>query len=168
MNMTDNTEIKTLIKTFEMARNLSKFYISKINGIDLKKRYEIGGVKLNSAYWLMAHLVWTEHFLIIEGVGGESLGIEWLNDFGFGSTGEDVPNGPAIGEVLNTLDEVHAKAIEILNSMTDEMLDSDNNIEATFGGSKSKRTVIMHAIRHEPMHIGQLSWILKISGTKMR
>jgi uncharacterized damage-inducible protein DinB len=155
--MPNNTEVQTLIKTYEMTRNLSKFYISKIEGIDLKKNYELNGIRLNSAYWLMAHLVWTEHFLIIEGVGGESMGNEWINDFGFGSNGEDAEGAPPIDEVLKTLDEV-----------SDEMLETENNIEATFGGSKSKRTVIMHAIRHEPMHIGQLSWILKANGVMMR
>ncbi len=167
MKMTENERVQTLIRTYEMARNLSKFYISKLNGIDIKKRYEVNGVKLNSAYWLLAHLVWTEHFLIVEGVGGDSMGIEWINDFGFGSAGEEVPIEPPLEEVLKTLDEVHSRALEILNGMTDEMLESQNNIEANFGGSKNKANVIMHAIRHEPMHIGQLSWILKINGIKM-
>lgn len=165
--MKNNLRTQTLIEAFEMARNLSKFYISKIDGIDLKKEYEINGTKLNSAYWILAHTVWTEHFLIIEGIGGQSMGIEWLNDFGFGSEPEKIKNGPSVDEIKLRLEEVHKKAIEILNSMTDEMMQANNNIEANFGGSNSKESVLMHAIRHEPMHIGQLSWILKINGVKM-
>jgi uncharacterized damage-inducible protein DinB len=164
--MEDNLRTQTLIKAFEMARNLSKFYISKLDVIDLKKEYEIKGVKLNSAYWILAHTVWTEHFLIIEGIGGESLGIEWLNDFGFGSSPEAIKNGPSYEEIMKRMEDVHQKAVEILNSMTDEQMQEDNNIEASFGGSNSKESVLMHAIRHEPMHIGQLSWILKINGVK--
>ncbi len=165
--MPDNIRIQTLLKNYEMVRNLTKFYLSKMQGLDYKKQYEIDGIKLNSAYWLIAHLVWTEHFLIIEGIGGESMGIEWLNDYAIGTSVDDINNGPAIDEVLAKLDEVHKRAIEILNSMSDEQLDAENNIEANFGGQKTKETVIMHAIRHEPMHIGQISWILKVNGISL-
>lgn len=165
--MPDNIRIQTLLKNYEMVRNLTKFYLSKMQGLDFRRQYEIDGVKLNTAYWLIAHLVWTEHFLIIEGIGGESMGIEWLNDYAIGTSAGDINNEPAVEEVLAKLDEVHTRAIEILNGMTDEQLDSENNIEANFGGRKTKETVFMHAIRHEPMHIGQISWILKANGISL-
>ncbi len=165
--MANNIKVKTLIDTYEMARRLSNFYISQLEGLDLKKQYEINGVKMNSAYWIVAHLAWTEHFLIIEGIGGDSIGIEWLNDFGFGSAPDDVKNEPSYEDVLKTLSEIHAKAIEVLNNLSDEELEQENNINANFGGKTNKEVVIMHAIRHEPMHIGQLSWILKVNGIKM-
>jgi len=165
--MADNIKVQTLVKAYDMMRNLSKFYISKLSGLDLKKQHEIDGMKLNSAYWLIAHLVWTEHYLIIEGIGGESMGIEWLNDFAIGTSLDDLKNGPKIEEVLAKLDEVHKRAIEILSNMTDEQLQAENNIEANFGGQRSKENVLMHAIRHEPMHIGQISWILKANGISL-
>ncbi|MEO8513288.1 MAG: DinB family protein [Ignavibacteria bacterium] len=165
--MENNTRTQTLIKAYEMARNLSKFYISNLDGLDLSKVYEINGIKMNSAYWILAHLVWTEHFLIIEGIGGDSLGIEWLNDFGFGSEPDKIVNPPSVDEVKSKLEAVHERAIKILNGMTDEQMQSENNIEANFGGSNTKECVLMHAIRHEPMHIGQLSWILKVNGIKL-
>ena len=150
-----------------MARNLTNYYISKTDGIDIHKVYEVNGVKMNSAYWILAHLTWTEHFLIIEGIGGESLGIEWLDDFGFGSEPDKVENPPDIEEVRKRYEEVHNKAMEILNNMSDEQMEADNNIEANFGGSKDKFHVLMHAIRHEPMHVGQISWILKANGIRL-
>lgn len=162
-----NEKTQTLIQTYQMARNLSNYYISKMDGINIHKVYEVNGVKMNSAYWILAHLVWTEHFLIIEGIGGESMGIEWLNDYGFGSVPDEIKNQPSIEEVKKRFEEVHSKAMDILNSMTDELMEAENNIEANFGGSKDKFHVLMHAIRHEPMHIGQLSWILKVNGIKL-
>ncbi len=165
--MAENIKTQTLIQTYKMARNLSKYYISKLEGLDIHKVYEIGGVKVNSAYWIIAHLVWTEHFLIIEGIGGESMGIEWLNDFGYGSIPEEIKNPPPIEEVNIRFEEVHEKAMELLNKMTDEMMLSENNIDAEFGGSKDKLHVLMHAIRHEPTHTGQLSWILKANGIRL-
>ena len=162
-----NIKTQLLIQTYQMARNLSKYYISQMEGIDIHKVYEVNGVKMNSAYWILAHLVWTEHFLIVEGIGGESMGIEWLNDFGFGCAPDEIKNPPAIEEVKKRFEEVHTKAIEILNSMTNEQMKAENNIEANFGGSRDKLHVLMHAIRHEPMHIGQLSWILKANGIRL-
>jgi hypothetical protein len=162
-----NVKVKTLTDTYGMARRLSDFYISKLEGLDLHKQYEINGVKMNSPYWLIAHLCWTEHFLIIEGIGGTSMEIEWLNDFCFGSAPEDVKNNPAYEEVLKTREEIHTKAIEILNNLQDEELAHENNINANFGSKTNKEVVLMHAIRHEPMHIGQISWILKANGIKL-
>ena len=162
-----NTKTQLLIQTYQMARNLSKYYISKMEGIDIHKVYEVNGVKMNSAYWILAHLVWTEHFLIVEAIGGESMGIEWLNDFGFGCAPDEIKNPPPLEEVKKRFEEVHAKALEILNNMTDELMESDSGLEDAFGGSRDKLHVLMHAIRHEPMHIGQLSWILKANGIRL-
>lgn len=165
--MENKIKVKTLVSAFEMVRNLSDFYISKLEGVDIKKQFEINGVKMNSAYWLVAHLAWTEHFLIIEGIGGDSLGIEWLNDYAFGSSPGDATNEPSYEEVLETLKRIHTKAFEILNNFSDDELEQENNINAVFGGKNTKGVVLMHAIRHEPMHIGQLSLILKANGIKM-
>lgn len=165
--MENNIRVKTLAAAYEMARNLSNFYISKLEGIDVKSVYEVNGVKMNSAYWLVAHLAWTEHFLIIEGIGGDSMSIEWLNDFGFGAAPDDIKFDPSYEEVLSTLKKIHLRAMEIINNLSDDELEQENNINANFGGKTNKEVVLMHAIRHEPMHIGQISWILKANGVKM-
>ena len=57
--------------------------------------------------------------------------------------------------------------MEIIRGMSDEELEKDNYFNFTIGGSKSKKALIMHAIRHEPMHIGQLSLILKANDAKL-
>ncbi|MEZ4823208.1 MAG: hypothetical protein R2942_12670 [Ignavibacteria bacterium] len=44
-----------------MVRGLSIFYLSNLSKIDIDKRIEADGIKYNSAYWIAAHLVWTEH-----------------------------------------------------------------------------------------------------------
>jgi uncharacterized damage-inducible protein DinB len=95
------------------------------------------------------------------------MNIEWLNDYGFGSNPDEASNKPPFEKVLIKLDEVHKKAIQVLKNTKDEELEEQNHISASFGGKNTKQAVIMHAIRHEPMHIGQISWILKLSGIKM-
>jgi uncharacterized damage-inducible protein DinB len=111
--------------------------------------------------------VWTEHFLLVKGIGDKSMDIPWLDEYGFGSDPEEVKTKPDFEEIMKKRDEVHKKAMAILMNLPDEELDKPNHINATFGGINNKRVVIKHAIRHEPMHIGQLSWILKVNGVKM-
>lgn len=165
--MNSKTEAQILGEAYESVRNLTKFYLSKLDGVDLHQQLEINGKKFNSPYWIVAHLVWTEHSLIIRGLGNQSLDIPWLEDFSIGSDSEKIKNKPAYEEVLKKLDEVHLVAMNIINSLSDEQLDGENHIDVTFGGVNSKRSVLRHAIRHEPMHIGQISWILKVNGIKM-
>ncbi len=160
------SESEILADVYEKVRSLSKMFIGGLKDVDVEKRLEADNVKFNSAYWIVAHLVWTEHFLIIEGIGGEDMKIDWLNEYGFGSDPEKVKTKPSFEEILKKLDEVHIKAVEIIRGLSDKQLEEDNFIDANFGGSKAKRNVITHAIRHEPMHIGQISWILKSNGIK--
>ncbi|MCB0726405.1 MAG: DinB family protein [Ignavibacteriae bacterium] len=158
------SESEILAEVYEMVRGLSIFYLSNLSKIDIDKRIEADGIKYNSAYWIAAHLVWTEHSLILNGIAGEDMKIDWLNDYAYGCDPDKIKNKPPIEEVLKTMDEVHEKALTVIKNQTDEQLDEDNLFGESFGGSKSKRTLIIHAIRHEPMHIGQLSWILKSNG----
>lgn len=163
----DKTESQILCEVYERVRALSKMFIASLKDIEVDNRLEINNTKFNSAYWILAHLVWTEHFLIVRGVGDKDMEIEWLDEYGFGTDPDKVKSKPPFEEILRRLDEVHAEAVKIISGLTDNQIEEDNHIGASFGGSKSKRNLIIHAIRHEPMHIGQLSWILKANGTKL-
>lgn len=158
------SEATVLADVYEDVRSLSKLFISALKDIDKDKILELNGVKFNNAYWIVAHLVWSEHFLIIQGVAGDNLNIDWINEYGFGSKPENIKIKPSFDEIIKTLDEVHSAAVKIISELSDEQLDEENLINANFGSANSKRAVIKHAIRHEPMHIGQLSWILKTYG----
>jgi uncharacterized damage-inducible protein DinB len=155
------TESKILADVFQSVRNLTNFYISQFKDLNVFERLEFKGRKFNSAYWIIGHLVWSEHSLIIEGLGGQPMKIPWLEKFQIGSKPENLYTSPSYEEILQTLEKVHSNAINLIQSLSDEELDQPNLIEATFGGKNTKRAVVIHAIRHEPMHTGQLSWILK-------
>jgi uncharacterized damage-inducible protein DinB len=165
--MSKKSEAEILAETYEFSRRLTKFYMSKLDGIDLNKRIEINGLKFNSPHWIAAHLVWTEHFLLIEGMGLPSMNISWIEQYGFGSDPDKITDKPEYKDVLEKLEEVHEKAMKNLITLSDDELDKPNGIDADFGGVNNKRNVIKHAIRHEPMHTGQISWILKANGVKM-
>lgn len=163
----NNNTANTLADTFESVRNLTKFYFSKLDDKYYHDENNINGVKTNSAFWLLAHLVWTEHSLIIYGIGNREMEIPWLDKYSFGSNPELIESEPSIEEVRDKLENVHIIAMEIIRNLTDEQLEEDNHLGATFGSSKSKKSLLMHAIRHEPMHVGQLSLILKSKGVKL-
>jgi uncharacterized damage-inducible protein DinB len=161
------TESRILAEAFESVRNLTKFYLSKINPEDLDIEMTSGEVKFNSPLWIAAHLAWAQEFLMLEGLGGKVTGIEWLNEYGFGSKPDEIKSKKTFDEIMLTLDSVHEKAMNHVKSLTDSQLDEKNPIGANFGGKDTKRAVLIHAVRHEPMHAGQLSWFLKSRGIKL-
>lgn len=163
----DNPEAHLYAEVFESVRKLSKMYISRLDGLDVDKRYEINGILLNSARWLAAHLVWAENYLIIEGLSGKSSGIRWLKKVEIGSKPPDEKELPSLDEIMNAMDVVHESSMKLLLSHSDEQLNEPNHIDATFGGKNTKRAVILHAIRHEPVHAGHISWILKANGVEL-
>lgn len=159
-------ETEILANTFQTVRNLTKYYFSLFPDDKLHEETIINGKKLNTAYWLAAHLVWTEHFLILQGVGNINMCIPWLNEFEIGSTPSKKNAWPEYKEVMDTMDMVHDKAINVIKELPDEELNKENYLNYTFSGVNSKKVLITHAIRHEPMHVGQLSWLLKIHGVE--
>jgi len=165
--MTQKSESQILADTFEAVRGLTKFYISKLEKLDVKKQYSFNGVSFNTAYWITAHLVWSEHSLIIEGLGGKKMDIPWLEEFSIGSPSAIKETWPEYKEVLKRMDQVHEAAMKLIRSLSDEELDKPNHIGAYFMGKNTKRSIITHAIRHEPMHTGQISWILKLNSVEM-
>ena len=150
--MKNKTKGQVYAEAFESIRNITKLYLSNVEDNFLRTRYEINGAKLNSAYWINAHLVWAEHYLIVRAVGNKNMDIPWLEQFGVGTIAD---------KATQELD------INILKSLPDEELGKPNHINASFDNEKTKDAVIKHCIRHEPMHAGHISWILKISGVKM-
>ena len=160
------TESQTLADVYADVRKMTKFYFSKIKDTDIGKRFEINGEKFNSAHWLMAHLVWTEDGLLIKSLTGESSGIPWVNSVKLGSN-PDNAELPPIDEIMAALDATHIKALENIRALSNENLEEKTHTGLVFGGADTKRNIIHHAIRHEPMHIGHLGWIAKMSGIKI-
>ncbi|MBK6772458.1 MAG: DinB family protein [Ignavibacteria bacterium] len=163
----DMKQSEVLVESFESVRNLTKFYLSKVKPEDIYSNLFINEIKYNSPFWIASHLAWSENFLILIATGGKPFDFKWLDEFGFGSKPEDIKSDIKYDEVINTLDQIHKRAMEHILSLSDEKLNEKNLINANFGGKDSKKSVIIHAIRHEPMHAGQLSWILKAKGISM-
>jgi hypothetical protein len=125
----------------------------------------VNGIELNTPYWITAHLAWAEAFLILNVLGGEEdAKYEWLNEYGFGTKPSEIKTRPPYKEVKETLDYIHALAMKQLRSTDDSFLNEKNKFGMKFDGKDDNRIAIHHAIRHEPMHIGQLTWFMKSKG----
>jgi uncharacterized damage-inducible protein DinB len=161
------TQSETLANTFQSVRALTKFYFSRFPEDKLKEELKVNGVTFNTAYWLAAHLAWTQHFLIVQGVADKNLNIPWLEEFKISSTPEPKDSWPSFNEIMESMDKINEEAMNIIKGLTDEQLDEENYLGFSFGGVNSKRALINHCIRHEPMHVGQLSWLLKLNKVEM-
>lgn len=161
------SEAHVYADVYHNVRSLTKFYLANARTLDPHHRPVADGKQLNSLYWLVGHLVWTEYSLIHYGVGGEELTIPWLSYFELGSELTTTDALPTFEELLEELDRSHERALEIIRSLNDDELYQPNNVGISFGGNASKRMLLHHAIRHEPCHTGQIGWLCKIHGVKV-
>jgi hypothetical protein len=160
------SEIQTLVEMLELTRDLTKFYLKKLDGQDLYKVFEIENNQLNSILWLIAHITVSENWLLLVCTGGEKVNIPWARQFGLGSQIPKKADYPPAEEIMEMFDLVHQKAIKYVYSLDDIDLAKPTTNGIDFGGEDSVRAIIKHSIRHEGTHTGHLSWLCKLFGVK--
>ena len=160
------TESEVLVEMLEMSRQLTHFYLKKLEGKDIYKVFEVEGKQLNSILWLIAHITVSENWLLLVCTGGEKLNIPWARQFGLGSTVPAKKDYPSAEDIMAKFDEVHKKAMAYVSSLTEEDLAKPTTNGVTLGGEDSVRSIIKHAVRHEGTHAGHLSWLCKLFDVK--
>lgn len=160
------TETEVLIETLEMSRDLTNFYINKLDGQDLYKVFEIDGKELNSILWLIAHITVSENWLLLVCTGGERVKIPWARQFGLGSEIPKREDYPAANEIMEMFDKVHQTSMDYIKTLSDKDLEKPTTNGVNFGGEDSVRAIIRHAARHEATHAGHLGWLCKLFGVK--
>ena len=161
------TEAMILAETMDFTRKLSLSYFDRLKDKDLHNSFECGGIKLNSAFWVMAHLAVTENFLLLHATGGEMIRFSWAKLFGLGSTVPDKKDCPPIEEVLEKLNAIHERSMEHIRKLRDSDLDKPNPTFIKFKDAPDTlRMIIQHAIRHEGTHAGHLGWLCKLHSIK--
>jgi uncharacterized damage-inducible protein DinB len=144
------------------SRELTRWYLSKLKETDPFKQFEIEGKKLNNWYWIIAHLAWAEHFLIINGTGGEPLPeFEELQPFSMGNSFSQGNAKHDVKELLAIFKKVHEHCIARLQTITEEEMAQDNKLGFSFSSDMSKKALVMHCIRHEGTHTGNLAIMCK-------
>ncbi len=160
------TETEVLVEMLEMSRDLTKFYLKKLEGQDVHKVFEVEGKKFNSILWLIAHITVSENWLLLVCTGGERVKIPWARQFGLGSEIPRKEDCPPFEEVLEMFKKVHETAISYVKTLSEEDLAKPTTNGINFGGEDSVRAIIKHAIRHESTHTGHLGWLCKLFSVK--
>src|SRR5438132_9444686 len=109
-------------------------YTSKLEGLDINKEHKKDSTRFNTPHSILAHLVWTEHFLIIKGLANKSLDIPWLEEYMIGTNPDDAKTKMTFEELMKYREDVHKEAMDIISNLTDKEIDEPNYIEAKFGG----------------------------------
>lgn len=144
------------------VRDLTRWYLSLLKTVDPYSQVDVNGIRLNSIYWLVAHLTWAENMLILKATGGNPVDAPWLEHYRLGGDGTLHTHNPDLKAALKLLKEVHELSQAHLLTLPDEKMEQNNLIGFGFGGDNTNRMMIQHCIRHEAMHTGHLSWLCKI------
>lgn len=149
------------------AHALVLFYLKHLKEVDPYKEFECEGKKLNSAYWVTAHLCSIADMLFFKATGTENpQAPSWLSQFGLGSDPNAVTEAPTFEEAYAYLNSIYKRGYELILSLSDETLDQPNLLAIRFGDDISIRKILYHQIRHEASHAGNLAWICKLNGIK--
>lgn len=160
-------ESKILSSIVDDTRKLTLSLLSQIEEAGrLYHDFKLDDKHLNSAFWIMAHLSVTQNYLLLKSTGGDSLRIPYARQFGMGSVPPLREECPPLDEVRAILNEVHQKSVSHVSTISDDQLNQKNATGFSILGQDTMRSVIIHAIRHENMHTGHLSWLCKLNGLK--
>lgn len=161
-----STEAVVLANVIQKTRDLTNLYLNLLKDVDQYKEFEVEGKKLNSVFWIRAHLAVTQNFLLLRSTGGETIKIPWARQFGLGSTATSKELCPPMEEINNIFEMVHEKSVQHISMLNDSYLDQVNATGFEFAGENSVRSIIIHSIRHEGTHAGHLGWLCKLYGIK--
>lgn len=149
----------------DRTRQYTRFYAGLLKGQDMHRVFVCEGKSLNSAFWLIAHLATSENGLLLRATGGPFEKFSWAKHFTLGSQGLPPDQCPPFEEVWATFKAVHERVMLHLPTLTEEQLDAPN-ITGLDAIGTTVRDVITHAVRHEALHTGHLSWLCKLYGVR--
>jgi hypothetical protein len=155
------TQGQLLAETMAGTRDLVYFYLNKIEPEYWNRSLEINGKKMNTVSWLAAHLAWAENMLILQGCADKNLGKPWFEHFAIRKEAPPVELYPSPDELRAAMKEVHEASMEVVAALSDEQLLEPNNHDMAFKRGNTKMHIIIHHIRHEGTHAGQLSLLCK-------
>lgn len=162
-----SSELETIRHMIGITRDMANNIISKAEGLDVKKRFEVNGKTLNSIYWIVGHMAWAQNNLVIRSTGGPNPEVPFLKFFSMGKPSDDAhQSGPEWNELIAGFNKVHETAMQHLATMDPALLDAPNKLDWEILGAKTMRNTLLHHIRHENNHTGQLLWLINIQGVK--
>lgn len=165
--MAELSETKILADMVESARELTLFYLNHAEEADKCQTYTVNGYTTNSILWTVAHLAWSQEYLILKNVTGKGVEIPWFQLFVIGKKPPATELLPPWEEVLTAFSDVHRRSMELLHSLPDSILDEPNHGDLEISTRRKKRELIVHFCRHECAHAGQIGMMLRMQGKKI-
>jgi len=156
-------EAQVLAHMVDRTRQYTRFYLSALKDRDPHREFICEGKPLNTVFWLVAHLATSQNGLLLLATGGPFEKFSWAKHYTLGSKGLPADQAPPYAEVWGTFKAVHEKVMTHLPTLSAEQLNAPNRTNLPLIGSTT-RDVITHAIRHEALHTGHLSWLCKLHG----
>lgn len=163
-----NTEASTLARLMERSHHAVIEALNQLQGQDLHQQFVVGDQRLNSAYWILAHLCGSQNWLVLRGSSGPFRKYSWAKHFGMGSSGDAPTDGPSVDEFLEIYEEVHRASVAHVLSLDNEALSAPHQALMQLAAGSDVRTIIQHHILHESGHCGQLAWLCRLYGLPIR
>jgi uncharacterized damage-inducible protein DinB len=160
------TEAQFLAGMMGHSHEFTQRHIQMLQETDLHKRFSAEGKELNSAYWLFAHMVVSQNWLILRGTGGPFQKFSWAKLFNIGTTPPPQEECPSFEVVIKKMEEIQRLSLDHVASLDEAALAAPHNAMMHLPGGNTVADIIKHHIRHESMHNGQLSWLCKLHGLK--
>lgn len=160
------TETRTLALAVDRTRAYTRYYLKHLHGTDPHRVFELNGAKLNSAHWIVAHLTVTQNLLLLRSTDGPFEKFSWAKHFNLGSVPPAAELCPPFEEVQAMFAHVHEKALAHVATLTTEQLDQPHTGAVSIAGIVQRRDAVIHHLRHENLHTGQLAWLCKLNGVK--
>lgn len=159
-------EKAVLASCLDNARQLTRFYLSKLKSVDPMYRYQLSSdCSINSYYWIVGHLCWAESLLVLRNLGVQPhVNYDWLEFFSLGRNDGFQEGMPPFNVVLDAFKQIHSQSLIAIQDMDEDFLAKESILEFNFGNGNSVREILKHAIRHESVHTGHLGMLCKISG----
>jgi hypothetical protein len=157
------SEARILAHVVDRTRQYTRFHLGLLKEQDPHREFVCEGKTLNTVYWLVAHLATTQNGLLLHGTGGPFEKFSWAKHYTLGGRGLPAHQRPPYAEVWTTFKQVHERVMAHLPTLSDEQLEAPNRTGLTAIGSTT-RDLITHAVRHEALHTGHLSWLCKLYG----
>jgi hypothetical protein len=153
-----------LADLMDHAHAFTLHHVERLKGQDLHHRFEVNGKPLNSAFWIVAHLAVSQNWLILRGTGGNFQKFPWAKQYTLGAAHPSATDAPPWDEVLATYQRIHQLSLDHVRALPDEVLTQAHHAMMDLGGVNTIRQVILHHVRHESSHNGQLGWLCKCYG----
>lgn len=152
-----------IAEMLDQSRKFNRYYMSLLDPARIHESYQLEGMAVNSALWIVGHLVWAEIGIVNETNDGQIDQPDWLEPFKIKARDFDPSQAPTWETMHKDMVRVHADCLAYIRAQSDEDLELPAFVAPAQWNTTRKKS-FYHAIRHESFHTGQLSWIAKLHG----